>query len=52
MDLNYLYHRRGESLFMAQRASCEEARTAHLALARTYAVRIAEARREQRTAAA
>jgi hypothetical protein len=52
MDLNYLYHRRGESLVMAERASSAEARTAHLGLAAGYADSIARARREQRNAAA
>ena len=44
MDLNYLYHRRGKSLLMAAEASCGKARDAHLALARGYVARIAEAR--------
>lgn len=52
MDLNYLYHRRGQSLFMAARASCDRSRDAHLGLARGYVARIAELRRERaRTAA-
>ncbi len=45
MDLNYLYHRRGKSLLMAARASCERSRTAHLDLARGYVAQIAELRR-------
>ena len=45
MDLNYLYHRRGKSLLMAARASCERSRTAHLDLARGYVARIGEFRR-------
>ena len=36
MDLNYLYHRRGKSLMMAARATCELSRAAHLAIARGY----------------
>ena len=44
MDLNYLYQRRGESLLKAAQASCEKSRDAHLALARGYVARIAEAR--------
>ncbi|MGE5562400.1 MAG: hypothetical protein ACM3ZV_03740 [Bacillota bacterium] len=45
MDLNYLYHRRGTSLLMAARASCENSRAAHLGLASGYVARIAELRR-------
>lgn len=52
MDLNYLYLRRGQSLLMAAQASCEQARNAHLGLARGYVERIAELRREQIAAAA
>ena len=44
MDLNYLYHRRGKSLLMAAQAASDEARNAHLALARGYVERIAEMR--------
>jgi hypothetical protein len=44
MDLNYLYFRRGKSLLMAARASCERSRNAHLDLARGYFARIAELR--------
>jgi hypothetical protein len=51
MDLNYLYHRRGKSLLMAARASCERSRNAHLALARGYVARIAEARARTEEAA-
>lgn len=47
MDLNYLYLRRGQSLFMAAQASSEQSRGAHLALAQGYVDRIAELRREQ-----
>ena len=47
MDLNYLYHRRGESLLMAVQATCEASREAHLGLARGYVARIAELHREQ-----
>ena len=47
MDLNYLYHRRGKSLMMADQAACENSRTAHLDLARGYVARIAELRRER-----
>ena len=52
MDLNYLYHRRGQSLFMAARASCDRSRDAHLGLARGYVARIAELRRERAGTAA
>lgn len=41
MDLNYLYHRRGVSLFRAQNASCLEARRVHGALAKGYRRQIA-----------
>jgi hypothetical protein len=44
MDLNYLYHRRGKSLLMAEQAACEPSRTAHLELARGYVERIAKLR--------
>jgi hypothetical protein len=40
MDLNYLYHRRGQSLFMACQATCERSRAAHLGLASGYVARI------------
>lgn len=52
MDLNYLYHRRGQSLMMAARASCEEARNAHLALSLGYVARIEALRLDQRAVAA
>lgn len=52
MDLNYLYHRRGKSLLMAARASCERSRSAHLGLAHLYVERIADLRRARRTEAA
>lgn len=51
MDLNYLYHRRGVSLMMADRAACAPSRDAHRTLARSYARRIAEALRDRRAAA-
>lgn len=43
-DLNYLYHRHGVSLLMAENAACEQARIAHVALAAAYATRIDDAR--------
>ena len=52
MDLNYLYHRRGKSLLMAARASCERSRTAHLELAHGYVARIGELRRARAEEAA
>ena len=52
MDLNYLYRRRGQSLFMAATASCEQSRGVHLALARGYVGRIAELRKALAEAAA
>ena len=44
MDLNYLYHRRGKSLMMAARATCEPSRAAHIALALGYVAKITELR--------
>ena len=44
MDLNYLYHRRQVSLFMADNADCEQSRRAHRELADGYAARIAQAK--------
>jgi hypothetical protein len=41
MDLNYLFHRRGVSLIMAENAACERSQSTHLALAEAYAERIA-----------
>ena len=52
MDLNYHYHRRGQSLMMAANAACEPSRNAHLALARAYVVRIAAMRLQQPAVAA
>jgi hypothetical protein len=40
LDLNYLFHRRGVSLMMADRAACSASRDAHLGLAGGYAERI------------
>lgn len=51
MDLNYLYHRRGQSLMMACKASCEPSRDAHLALARGYVAKIGLIREAERVAA-
>lgn len=45
MDLNYLYQRHQVSLHLAKHAACEEARSAHAALAAGYARKIAETRR-------
>ena len=45
MDLNYLYHRHGISLLLADQASCAESRNAHLGLAAAYAARISDASR-------
>lgn len=50
MDLNYLYHRRGQSLLMAAKAACEPSRRAHLGLASGYVSRIAALRDTQRAA--
>ena len=52
MDLNDLYHRRGKSLLMAPRASCERSRNPNLDLARGYVAHIAEIRRANVEAAA
>lgn len=52
MDLNYLYRRRGESLFRAANARCEQSRDAHLAMARGYVTQIDEMRRANIAAAA
>lgn len=52
MDLNYLYHRRQISLFMADNAASEAARRVHLELAETYADRITAAKNPQPRAAA
>jgi hypothetical protein len=43
VDLNYLLERRQVSLIMAERATSEEARRAHRALADGYTARIAAA---------
>lgn len=51
MDLNYLFHRRGVSLMMADRAACPASREAHLGLAGDYADRI-RALRPRRAVAA
>jgi hypothetical protein len=52
MDLNYLYHRRGVSLFLSRNAASEQARTAHRGLATGYAKRIADFRQAQVAATA
>ena len=52
MDLNYLYHRHGVSLAMAERATCERSRDAHRMLAIGYADRIARKLRSSRGAPA
>ena len=48
MDLNYLYHRHGVSLLMADHAACAVSRRAHRTMAGAYAGRIAEAMRRLR----
>ena len=40
MDLNYLYHRHGTSLMLAEQASCAQSRSSHRQLAAGYAARI------------
>jgi hypothetical protein len=44
MDLNYLYHRRGQSLMMAARAACEPSRQAHIELSSGYVGKIEQLR--------
>jgi hypothetical protein len=51
LDLNYLYHRRGVSLMMADNAACDRSRHAHLGLAGRYAARIADSMRSRGAAA-
>ena len=43
MDLNYLYHRHGHALLMAQHATCDRSQAAHLEMAEVYSHRIATA---------
>lgn len=45
MGLNYLYHRHGVSLLMADNAACERSRGAHRELASAYACEIARLQR-------
>ena len=40
MDMNYLYHRRGEERLRAAAANCDASRRAHLGLADGFADRI------------
>jgi hypothetical protein len=44
MDLNYIYYRQQVSQFMADTASCVEARHAHQGLADAYSLWIADAK--------
>jgi hypothetical protein len=44
MDMNFLYHRRGEERMRAAAAACDASRHAHLTLSDGYAERIREAR--------
>lgn len=48
MDLNYLYHRHGVSLWMMTNAACARSRDAHRSFAAAYANRIAAALRNSR----
>ena len=43
MDMNFLYHRRGEERMRAEAAACDASRDAHLSLSDGYADRIREA---------
>jgi hypothetical protein len=45
MDLNYLYQRYSVSLHMAENAACSSSRIVHQKLAKGYAARIADAKR-------
>lgn len=51
VDLNYLYHRHGISLLLADQAQCAASRSAHLELAAGYAVKISDAIRANEQAA-
>ena len=44
MDINYLFHRRQISLFLADNAASDAARLIHRELAQAYGCRIAEAK--------
>ena len=52
MDLNYLYHRHGRSLMMAEHAACAASRRAHRSFAVAYAAQIAHALRTAQAVAA
>ena len=52
MDLNYLYHRHGHALLMAQHAACDRSQAAHLEMADTYSDRIAAMQADLRHEAA
>ena len=52
MDLNYLYHRHGHALLMAEYAACDRSQAAHLSMAEAYLDRIAEAQVDLRQEAA
>jgi hypothetical protein len=52
MDLNYLYHRRGVTSYLARHAACERSRAAHGAFARAYSWRIDQLKRDLRDDAA
>jgi hypothetical protein len=52
MDLNYLYHRHGISLMMAEQAACKRSRNAHRSFATAYADEIADRVRRAWSAAA
>jgi hypothetical protein len=51
MDMNFLYHRRGEERMRAEAAACDASREAHLSLSDGYAARIREARAPEGEAA-
>ena len=40
MDLNYLFHRHGHALLLAQHAACDRSQAAHREMADAYSDRI------------
>jgi hypothetical protein len=44
MDMNYIYYRQQIAQFMADKASCPEARHAHQGMADAYRLRMDDAR--------
>lgn len=52
MDLNYLYHRHGHALLMAEHATCDRSQAAHREMAEVYSDRIAAMQADLRQDAA